>query len=275
MIKEAGLYRGTDLPDGTFALATTSAGMGIVDRQGKRVALVNRAAGLPSDVVYYTMRDAEGALWLALDAGVARVETPSPVSFFDHADGLGGGIAAAIRHEGRLYLALQTGIRYLDPAPARTGAPRILPVERSSTSQCWGFAQMPLEGRPSPALLATCNEGLYENHGHHRGPHQDAKRLVVQFVRPEGLGRRSVAGLDRVAGRPRLVQVRARALGGRRPRGRYLRGRALDVRRRRRLAVGGHGDGGRAAHPIRPSARAECPTAGGCNRALRDARRPA
>ena len=162
VIKEAGLYRGTDLPDGTFALATTSAGMGIVDRQGKRVALVNRAAGLPSDVVYYTMRDAEGALWLALDAGVARVETPSPVSFFDHADGLGGGIAAAIRHEGRLYLALQTGIRYLDPAPVRTGAPRILPVERSSTSQCWGFAQMPLEGRPRPALLATCNEGLYE-----------------------------------------------------------------------------------------------------------------
>ncbi len=164
-LKEAGLYRGTDLPDGTFALSTTSAGMGIVDRQGRRVALVNRAAGLPSDVVYYTMRDAQGALWLALDAGLARVETPSPVSFFDNSDGLGGGIAAAIRHDGRLYLALQTGIRYLDPTPARTGAPRLLPVERSSTSQCWGFAEMRVEGRSTPALLATCNEGLYEIRG--------------------------------------------------------------------------------------------------------------
>ena len=137
--------------------------MGIVDRQGRRVALVNRAAGLPSDVVYYTMRDAEGALWLALDAGVARVETPSPVSFFDNADGLGGGIAAAIRHEGRLYLALQTGIRYLDPAPARTAAAPHPPRGAQSTSQCWGFAEMRVEGRSTPGAARDVQRRLYRD----------------------------------------------------------------------------------------------------------------
>jgi signal transduction histidine kinase/DNA-binding response OmpR family regulator len=164
-MKQAQLYRGTSLPDGTFALSTTSAGMGIVDRHGKRVALVNRAAGLPSDVVYYTMQDEEGALWLATDIGVARVETPSPVSFFDKDDGLPGSITTAIRHEGRLYFAMQTGILYLDAGPARSERPRIRPIEGSPASQCWAFVEMPIEGRPVPALLVTCNEGLYEVSG--------------------------------------------------------------------------------------------------------------
>src|SRR5829696_4304098 len=37
------LYRGVALPDGTNALTTTSGGMGILDRQGRRVTTVNRA----------------------------------------------------------------------------------------------------------------------------------------------------------------------------------------------------------------------------------------
>ena len=55
---------------------------------------------------------------------MARVETPSPLSFLDQTDGLPGGVFAALRHEGRLYLATQTGIRYLAPAtPIDRGAP--------------------------------------------------------------------------------------------------------------------------------------------------------
>jgi signal transduction histidine kinase/DNA-binding response OmpR family regulator len=163
--KNGQLYRGTDLPDGTFALSSTSAGLGIIDRQGKRIALVNRRSGLPSDVVYYTMRDVEGALWLAQDVGVTRVETPSPITYFDQSDGLPGAISYMLRHDGRLYLAMQTGIVYLDPAPARPGGPRIHPIENASVSQCWVMLEMALPGRPRPAMLATCNEGLYEVNG--------------------------------------------------------------------------------------------------------------
>ena len=163
-MKQAQLYRGTSLPDGTFALSTTSAGMGIVDRQGKRVALVNRAAGLPSDVVYYTMQDEEGALWLATDIGVARVETPSPVSFFDKDDGLPGSVTAAIRHDGRLYLAMQTGIQYLDAGPGRAERPRIRPIEkqpgqpvlglrRDAGRRAWGCQP---SSRPATKVSTRC-----------------------------------------------------------------------------------------------------------------------
>ena len=163
VLKSGLLYRGIRLRDGTFALTTTSEGMGIVDRQGHLVAQVSRTAGLPSDVVYFAMQDAEDALWLAHDIGLSRVEIPSPVSFFDQSDGLSGAINTAIRHDGRLFFALQTGVRYLDAA--RPQPPRIVPVEGSPSSQCWSFAEMPLQDRREPALLATCGEGLYEISG--------------------------------------------------------------------------------------------------------------
>ena len=49
------------------------------------------------------------------DNGVTRVETPSPVSYFNQSDGLGGGVQTAARIDGRLYLGLQSGAAYLVP----------------------------------------------------------------------------------------------------------------------------------------------------------------
>jgi hypothetical protein len=76
---------------------------------------VDRSNGLPSDTVYYALRDREGALWLAQDAGVARVEIPSPITYFNQSDGLSGGIQTASRIDGRLLVGLQSGAAYLAP----------------------------------------------------------------------------------------------------------------------------------------------------------------
>ena len=117
------LYRGMRLADGTFALTTTAGGLVIIDRAGQPVIRVNRANGLPSDVVYFVMPDREGALWLGLDTGIARVEVPSPATFFDADDGLPGAPYDSIRHQGRLYVGGQTGVHYLDrPSPGAAHA---------------------------------------------------------------------------------------------------------------------------------------------------------
>ena len=124
LFKSASLYRGTVLPDSNFAFATTNGGFGIVDRQGRRVAVVDHAHGLPSDAVYYLMADREGTLWAALDSGVARIDTPSPASFFDGGDGYTGTFST-VRHAGRLYLAGQGACRTCTtPCLAAPGASR-------------------------------------------------------------------------------------------------------------------------------------------------------
>ncbi|HWF83869.1 MAG TPA: hypothetical protein VG222_03445, partial [Vicinamibacterales bacterium] len=91
LIKATVLYRGLTLPNGTIALTTTGSGIVIIDRQGHSVTTtLDVSHGLPSNSAYYLMVDREGALWTGLDRGVARIETPSPASFFDRADGFRG-----------------------------------------------------------------------------------------------------------------------------------------------------------------------------------------
>ena len=81
-LKTMDLYRGAALPDGTIALASTGGGMTILDRQGRLLQLLDASTGL-EDTVYCVFPDREGALWVGLDSGLARVETPSPVSLLD------------------------------------------------------------------------------------------------------------------------------------------------------------------------------------------------
>ncbi len=162
--KSSQLYRGTVLPDQTFAMATTNAGLAILDRQGHRVVAVNRGNGLPSDSVYFVTPDREGALWVGLDNGVSRVEIPSPLSYFDQADGLLSTVQSAERVNGRLYVGLQAGAAYLTPAtdsrPAR--------FERlaGAGSQCWAFASIKdAKGKRPAAVVAACGDGLFEVRG--------------------------------------------------------------------------------------------------------------
>ena len=160
------LYRGTRLADGTFALTTTGGGLVIIDRQGQLVIRATRANGLPSDVVYFVMPDREGALWLGLDTGIARVEVPSPASFFDADDGLSGAPQDTDPpSRGGCISAGQTGVHYLDrPAPG-AATPRFVSLA-NTRSQCWCVHA---DARPWPrtgsVLTVACSDGLYEIEG--------------------------------------------------------------------------------------------------------------
>jgi signal transduction histidine kinase/CheY-like chemotaxis protein len=167
-LKSSSLYRGFVLPDGSFALATVQAGMAIIDRQGRRLEILNKRAGLRDDIVYYVMADQQGGLWLGLGDGLSRVETPSPASFYTDADGLPASTADVIRHDGRLYVADALGVSYLDETPGPTGFPRFLPID-GVQSQCWSFAEVP-DGHGSKALLLAASDGLFEIDGRKARP---------------------------------------------------------------------------------------------------------
>jgi len=159
----ASIYRGIALPDGSIALSTTNAGMAIMDREGRRLMTLGRAQGLPSDAIYNLMVDREGAIWTVGERGIGRVEYPSPATAFSEADGhLGAWVQE--RHQGRLYIARQSGVAYLEPAaPGRPA--HIVPV-RGIGQQSWAFAEMTDAGgvRP-PALVVASTDGLFEIRG--------------------------------------------------------------------------------------------------------------
>jgi signal transduction histidine kinase/DNA-binding response OmpR family regulator len=163
-LKRGQIYRGTTLADGSFALATINEGLLIVNRQGGGVVHLTRSDGLLSEVVLYLFQDAEGAVWTGSDNGLARLEVPSPASYFDVAEGLPSSPQDFIRHDGRLYVALQNGVAVL--SPARSGGARAR-FERLAQPrvQCWSFATVtdPATGRPK--LTLACSNGFYDIDG--------------------------------------------------------------------------------------------------------------
>ena len=160
-LKTFEIYRGTMLPDGTIALASTAAGLSIIDRQGRRVSQVARAQGMGTDTAYYVMPDRDGGLWLGLDTGIARVETPAPVSFFDQTTGLTSAVSRAFRHEGRLHVATQTGVSYLVPASGSAAHAHFQQMG-GILNQCWWFATITESRRDRTHFIVACSNGLYE-----------------------------------------------------------------------------------------------------------------
>ena len=136
----------------------------------RRCARAPRGAGEPHERPAVRRRsisrcsDAEDALWLALDIGVSRVETPSPVSFLRS-------VRWSLRSDqhrhppstAALYFALQSGV----PLPRRgLGAQppaHIVPVAGSPSSSAGRFARMTdsKTARDRHCSL-TCGEGLYD-----------------------------------------------------------------------------------------------------------------
>jgi signal transduction histidine kinase/CheY-like chemotaxis protein len=161
--KNGQVYRGLRLPDGTFVLTTITSGVVVIDHDGRRVMQLGMADGLPSNAVYYPMTDREGALWLSTDNGIARIETPSPVSFFNSSDGVPGGIAKMTRHDGRLFLATSNGVAYSVPAtPLR---PAHFEPLLGVASQCWDFAEVTDTGGRPPRFALGCSSGFFEIDG--------------------------------------------------------------------------------------------------------------
>jgi hypothetical protein len=114
------LSSGAVLPDGSFALATRLRGVLIVDRDGRLLQQIDRAAGLQDNYVHAVQTDGQGGLWLALQTGASRVEIASPFSVFDETSGLEQEWRAIVRHEDALYVRGYAGlVKAALPSPRR------------------------------------------------------------------------------------------------------------------------------------------------------------
>jgi len=160
LIKKGTLYRGTLLPNGSIALALTAGGVALMDHQGRRLQVLNETEGLSTDQTYYVDVDRSGALWVATQVGVSRVDIASPASFFDGRDGLpSGGFNDIIRFEHRLLGATNRGVVVLHPATVTS--PARFTFVSGINNQTWKFLVTPdRPGRP-PQLLAAGSDGLF------------------------------------------------------------------------------------------------------------------
>lgn len=124
------LYRGRELPTGELAFATLNGGVVLLDRSGRLLRILDRSSGLRNEAVYDVAPDFRGGLLLGLANGLARVETPSPISIFDERSGFADLAYEMVRHDGKLWIAHDQGLGFVEPAPSPRESARFRTLTR-------------------------------------------------------------------------------------------------------------------------------------------------
>ena len=142
----------TRLPDGSIGLATRGGGFLTLTSEGKILAYLDRASGIPSEGVLAVFSDRSGTVWLGLQNGIAKVELSSPFSEFGRQSGMSAAVNAIVRHRGVLYVATFVGLKYFDPK-----AGEFREIKGIETSGVVG-----LLAHGDHLLAATGRDGLFE-----------------------------------------------------------------------------------------------------------------
>lgn len=123
------LLSGTRLADGRWALGSVLGGLLLLRPDGAIDQVIDTAAGLPDNYVAGLVVDREGALWLALNNGLARLEIASPLSVLDRRTGLQGEPYTMARYDGALWVGGAAGL-FTTAGAAENGPPvQLRPVE--------------------------------------------------------------------------------------------------------------------------------------------------
>lgn len=151
-LRQTLLGRSFPLSDGSFCLTTFTGGAVIIERDGRLRRILNKDAGLQSQNVQAAYSDREGALWLALGSGIARVDINSPLSIFSREPS-----NDVARHAGSLYVgSVSTGVALYRLEPNRNvGLAALQPILSRATQ---GFRLLSFYdpiGKAPPQLLAA------------------------------------------------------------------------------------------------------------------------
>ncbi|MDE3184794.1 MAG: GAF domain-containing protein [Bacteroidota bacterium] len=104
------VYKGLFV-NGKYLFSVLGTGLVIMDHSGKVEQIINRDAGLKSNIIYAPYIDSRGQLWLGLDVGISRLDYNSPFSLYNSQNGVGASLLSMMRApDGNLYAGTQNGL---------------------------------------------------------------------------------------------------------------------------------------------------------------------
>jgi serine phosphatase RsbU (regulator of sigma subunit) len=134
------------LSGGRISISLYSLGVFILSSEGKVLQYINREAGLQDIVVKFQFRDNQNNLWLALSNGISKIETNSPITYFNALQGVNGTVEAILRYNNELYYGGNMGIYYL-PAASANNPLQTLPFKQISGNEVWDLHQVKIDNQ--------------------------------------------------------------------------------------------------------------------------------
>lgn len=169
---KATLYKAALLKDGSYALATAGKGLVIMDKEGKTLQVINRAAGLQDESVYAVYPDDEGNVWMGLDNGISKIETASPLTQFTIQSGITTASLCVQRFNGEIYLGTTNGLLRFN-----NNTNHFEPIKDIHTNQVFAFW-------PDNGEMLVATDGLYS-----------IKDKKTKLIRPSISGNMQLAAL--------------------------------------------------------------------------------
>ena len=132
-IERYAAYSLARLSDG-YAIGTLGAGVLFVDFEGHITSHLDTDVGFPDDIVLGLYLDREGALWAALDSGIARIEVGGPFLTWESHNRLRGGLLDLLVTDERLLVAGSHGLWTLDKGDEQ--------FQLQSIGACWDIERV-------------------------------------------------------------------------------------------------------------------------------------
>jgi signal transduction histidine kinase/CheY-like chemotaxis protein/uncharacterized protein YigA (DUF484 family) len=108
------LYKGIKIKN-NYALSILGHGVVFIDGKGKITQIIDKSAGLPSNVVSDLYEDKNGSLWFAMDNGLAKANLNSPFTQFTSESGISASPFDMTRlTDGSLYVGTNNGLLRFD-----------------------------------------------------------------------------------------------------------------------------------------------------------------
>jgi signal transduction histidine kinase/DNA-binding response OmpR family regulator len=155
------VYTSTVLKDGSICVTTLNGGAVIIGHDGKLRQIIDQASGMLSVDALSSFQDREGALWIGVDAGVARVEVGSPISIFARTAKLD-----SARFQGSIYASSAGGDSAVERMAADPHTGRLSFIPLHGATQGWTLIVFKDPAGKSPdQLLAATSEGVMKVQG--------------------------------------------------------------------------------------------------------------
>ncbi|MFK5880012.1 MAG: response regulator [Flavobacteriaceae bacterium] len=104
------IYTGVALNNGSFAFGSLNKGVLIIDNKGRKKIVLSQKERLKSNVVLGLFQDDAGLLWASLSSGIAKIEYPSPFSFFKTPDL----VLSILKYQKKIFVGGPEGLFYLE-----------------------------------------------------------------------------------------------------------------------------------------------------------------
>ncbi|WP_347158716.1 ATP-binding protein [Pontibacter chitinilyticus] len=153
--KENYLFSSKRLADGNIAFTTLRGGVVITDQEANIQTILKKESGLAGNTAYLLSTDNQGGLWISMEQGISRVQTTSPLTYFNERNGLQRQTYAMATYQGEMYAGTTDGLFVLKARPTRSPSANFSKVPGFNSS-VWALQPF------NQSLLLASEAGLLE-----------------------------------------------------------------------------------------------------------------